>query len=219
MTRRAIATAVLAARLVAGLVAGALAAAPAVAQQADSGLGEADWPCRGGYRPALAAAAVWTGPELGDARQRWRDDPAVRKLAERLASPETSPDQGVREIDRFAAALGDDRRRRLILLVAGLIEEINVYRRFAVAGVWEFTAKRRLLADVMAETETRYRALPYDGAAASEAERKRLEEQRFWQSRAYEDFDDEARYLCKRLVYLEGKLGALARAIAAHVAR
>ncbi len=201
-------------RLGAIVLALGLAASQAPAQEEDAGLGKDDWPCKHKYRPTLVAASVWTGPALPDGAGAWRDDAALREFVERIASPETSPKQGVAEIERFAATLAADGAETLTLLFAGLLDEINVYRRFAVDGIWEFTAKHRLLARVLAETEAAYLAVPYDGSTASEAERKRIEVERFWQQRAFDDFEDEARYLCHRLVYLEGKLGTLARAIA-----
>lgn len=201
-------------RLAAIVVAVCLASSAAPAQQADEGFDVDDWPCHQKYRPVLAASSVWPGPDVGEAVGDWRGDEAVRALAERVASPEMSPSQGEAEIERFAASLVRDKAARLTLLFAALLDEINGYRRFAIDGIWEFTAKHRLLAEVLAKTEAAYLAVPYDGTAESDAERKRIEEQRFWQLRAYDDAEDEARYLCKRLMYLEGKMGTLARAIA-----
>lgn len=204
IARRMIALSALAATL--------LTAAPAATQE-DDGLREEDWPCQQRYRPGLAAAAVWAGPDLGDAPERWREYREIARLAERLASPETSPRQGEREVDRFAAGLDGARTRPLTLLFSGLLEETGVYRGFAVGGVWEFTAKRQLIVSVLAGTQAKLLALPYDAGDETEADRKRLEEELFWQQRALDRADGEARYLCERIVYLEGKLGRLARAI------
>ncbi len=215
---RRVALAVAVVLMVAQVAAPALA--PALAQQARDGFDESDWPCPHSYRAAFDAGTLWTGPDI--AGLDWQGDPVVKRLTLRIGSPETSPAQGEREIDRFAAGLDeggldDAERETLTLLFAGLFEEIGGYRKFAVDGIWGFTANHRLLARVLAETEAAYLAVPFDGSAASDTERKRIEELRFWQLRVFDDAEDEARYLCHRLVYLEGKLGRLARAIARHM--
>jgi hypothetical protein len=198
----------------------ALGLAPVIgaAQEEDRlDLYEKDWPCHQRYRPQIDAAAVWTGPPLDAATRRWRDEPSVRRLAERLASPETSPRQGVELIDALAAELAAPRAERLTMLFAGVLDGINGYRRFAVDGIWEFVARRRLTEKVLAETEAAYAEVADDGSPDRAVRRQELERQRFWQYRLIDDFADEARFLCTRLTYLEGKLGTLARRIAGHI--
>jgi hypothetical protein len=204
--------------LAAIVIALGLAPAPGAAQEGDRlDLYEDDWPCHQRFRPALEAAAVWSGSPIDAAAQRWRDEAPVRRLAERLANPETSPRQGEKLIDQFAEALAERRAERLRMLFTGVLDEINVYRGFAVDGIWEFVARRRLTERVLAETEAAYAALADDPSPDREARRKTLEHQRFWQYRMIDDFADEARFLCNRLTYLEGKLGTLARRIAKQI--
>lgn len=180
---------------------------------------ESDWPCHARYRAKLVAATFWTGPKPDEGASQWRDDSQVRKLAETLGSPETTTRLAVERIDAFARELanGKDKDRRLTLLFYALLDEINTYRRFVHDGIYQFMGRRRLAAEALATTEAEYHSVPHDGSKASKAKRKQLEQRRFWQSRVFDNAEDEARFLCKRLTSLEGKLGAMARAIAGHL--
>lgn len=179
-------------------------------------LGEEDWPCHGKYRLEFSAGAVWPGPPLGPATAAWRDDPAVRRLAEELAAPETMREPARAKVAAFAAGLSGDpaRARRLALLFRGVVDELNLYRRFVLEGIVGSVARRRLAAGALARTEVELAGLPDDGSAQAAQRRKAIEERRFWQARAVDRAEGEAQFLCKRLTALEGKLGALARAIA-----
>lgn len=188
------------------------------AQGADEAyrLSEEDWPCHGRYRLAFSAGSFWQGPGLDGAAAALADDEALRKLAERVMAPDAGRDAGTTLIEDFARDHGDaaTRRRRLTLLFAAVLDEANLYRRFILEGIVGFVARRRLAADLLAQTELRYQALAADPSPAARAELKALEQRRFWQKRAFDSADGEARFLCHRLTSLEGKLGGLAREIA-----
>lgn len=191
------------------------------AQQEDGAmmLNEADWPCPGKYRLAFSAAEVWAGPPPGPETDTWRDDADVRALAERLASPETMSDRTPDMVAAFAARIAGDPARdaRLTLLFRGVLDELNLFRRFILEGIVGFVARRMLAADALAGFESELDALPDDGAAATEKTRKTLAYRRFWTARVIEKSEGEARFQCQRLNALEGKLGTLARAIAGHL--
>ncbi len=48
-----------------------------------------DWPCAQAKVPEISLAAVWAGPPLGDADTKWKDDPAVSALVEKVAARKT----------------------------------------------------------------------------------------------------------------------------------
>jgi hypothetical protein len=180
---------------------------------------EADWPCHGRYQLTFSPGAFWQGPPLDDAASELEQQPETKKLAERLAAPETGGKEAETLIGSFAARLpqGDGRGRPLAVLFAGVLEEANLYRRFVLEGIVGAVGRGRLAAEALAQSEVALQGLAGDPSAPAAAERKALEERRFWQQRAFEGANGEASFLCHRLTSLEGKLGRLARAIAGHL--
>ena len=45
-----------------------------------------DWPCAQAKVPEISLAAVWAGPPLGDAEEKWKGDPKVSALVEKAAA-------------------------------------------------------------------------------------------------------------------------------------
>ena len=182
-------------------------------------LTEEDWPCHGRYRAEFEAGTIWAGPVLDPAEAKRREVPAIVKLAEEAAAPQTSVDQATDMIDTFADGLpqGEQKDRSLAMLFYAVLDELNLYRRFILEGIVQFVARHRLAVDVLASVEAEYQALAYDHSEQANAKRKSLDHRRFWVGRAVEEAEDEARFLCQRLNSLEGRLGSLARAIAVHL--
>lgn len=195
---------------------------PLLAQDAADGpysLSEADWPCHGRYRETFSAGAFWQGPSLDGAAEALAGAPATRKLAETIAGLDVGRNEASTMIGDFAAALPDDggRGRSLALLFAATLDEVNLYRRFMLEGIVANIARQRIARDAMAQSEVALQELAGDTSAEAETRRKTLEHRRFWEGRAFEDAEEDAQFLCHRLTALEGKLGRLARAIAAHL--
>ncbi len=66
-------------------------------------------------------------------------------------------------------------------------------------------------------TTSEYQILAAVRSPEAEAKRKLIEQRRFWQRRAFEKAEGEARFLCQRLISLESRLGALVRSIRGHL--
>lgn len=180
---------------------------------------EGDWPCHGRYRPAFSTGAFWQGPPLDGMAVELGQRPETRKLAERLVAPETGQEEAEASIAGFAAKHpGEEARgRALAVLFVGVIQEANLYRRFVLEGIVASVGRGRLAAEALAGSELAIQDLATKPSPSAEAERKALEQRRFWQQRAFEQASGGARFLCHRLTSLEGKLGRLARAIASHL--
>ncbi len=200
-----------------------LAGPPVLAQSAAETdpylLREADWPCHGRYREFYSAGAFWQGPPLDGALDALERAPKIRKLAEAIVAPDVGEAAARPMIEAFAADLPADKKRgrRLTLLFAAVLEESNLYRRFVLEGIVAMMGRRLLAADAVARSDVAYQSLAAETSEKAAAERKALEQRRFWQQRAFDEAEDEARFLCHRLTAMEGKLGRLARAIAEHL--
>src|SRR5580658_1154949 len=68
-----------------------------------------DWPCAQAKVPEISLAAVWAGPPLGDAETKWKNDPKVSALVEKVAARRTPLDDAQKAIVEFLAARGTDK--------------------------------------------------------------------------------------------------------------
>ena len=55
-----------------------------------------DWPCAQAKVPDISLAAVWAGPDLGDAETKWKDDAKVTTLVSKLSARKTPLDEAAR---------------------------------------------------------------------------------------------------------------------------
>lgn len=69
--------------------------------------GSEDWPCVQRKVPEISLAAVWAGPPLDEAALKWRTDPGIAGLVERLAARRTSEDEARQAIAGLVASSGE----------------------------------------------------------------------------------------------------------------
>src|ERR1700723_3891595 len=84
-----------------------------------------DWPCAQAKVPEISLAAVWAGPPLGDAEQKWKSDPKVSALVEKAAARKLPLEEAQKAITDFLATPGTDKVAAGKLLFAGLFEQLN----------------------------------------------------------------------------------------------
>jgi hypothetical protein len=172
-----------------------------------------DWPCQLPLAERFAPEAVWGGPLPGVLPDGWRDDAAVAEVVEFAANPENPPSQGERRIAAFAAALGTDRQQQLLLVFAGVVERFDLLRGFLIEGVRDFVLRAKILREAVDRNEAAVAALPPDGGAEIEEQRRSYLDARFWDARNLDDALEEAEFLCHRYAYLDQKLRQLTEAV------
>src|ERR1700759_5401888 len=84
-----------------------------------------DWPCPQAKVPEISLAAVWAGPPLDDAGDKWKDDPKVTALVEKAAARRLPLEDAQKSISEFLAQPGTDKTATGKLLFAGLFEQLN----------------------------------------------------------------------------------------------
>src|SRR5215470_10825350 len=84
-----------------------------------------DWPCAQAKVPEISVAQVWAGPSLDDAASKWKDDPRISALVEKLAARKFPVDEAQKSITEFLATPGIDKATSGKLLFAGLFEKLN----------------------------------------------------------------------------------------------
>src|SRR5439155_4160687 len=78
-----------------------------------------DWPCAQAKVPEISIAAVWAGPPLDDAGDKWKGDAKVSALVTKLAARRTPLEEAQKAITEYLAAAAADKITSGKLLFAG----------------------------------------------------------------------------------------------------
>lgn len=177
--------------------------------------GVKDWPCKGQTSDPLMAAAFWGGPlPAGITPGAWENDPTVRALVVFATEPENAPDAGIARLREALPKLEPDKKAKLALVAAGMVERSNILRDFILEGVRNYTLQARILRSVLADNDKAIAALPKDETtAATRANLTRVRRSNFMRM---DDAEEEAEFLCTRLEYVEKKLRRLTAAVKSH---
>ena len=183
-----------------------------------SGTGQAadprypDWPCVQAKVPEVSLAAVWAGPELGDAAEKWQDDIAVSALVARLAARRTPLDEAEKAVAEFLAGSSERKSDKGRRLFAGLFDTLNAQRSSVLNGLERITRKQRAAADAVRAATLSMHALQ-DAATPDPAKIEQLSNQLLWQTRIFEDRQRVIKFVCEVPVAIDQRLFALGRAI------
>jgi len=128
---------------------GAVLLAPALSRAAPpSGRNQdPDWPCQQIKVPELSLAAIWSGPEVDVTKTTWQQDPAVADLARRIAERREPIESAESAIHEFAQQAGEQKRTKLLALLAGVFNVMDEERGSVLAGLDRFGRRQRELAD------------------------------------------------------------------------
>ena len=175
-----------------------------------------DWPCIQRLVPTLAAGQIWAGPPIDDIGNRWSDDRDVAGVVSSVTSRRVSIEDAVDDAKAFAEGLEPGEQERLTLLFAGIFQRINESRTNAITSIKRYMRSQRGMVDALSAEVSELEQLQQDPAA--DAERiAELTGSIEINQRIFADRRRALRPLCEQPVLLEERLGALARAIMAHL--
>lgn len=171
-----------------------------------------DWPCTQAKVPEISLAAVWAGPELGDADSKWKDDARVSALVARLAARKTPLDEAEQAIKAFLAGSAAEKTANAKLLFAGLFDTLNAQRSQVMNGLERVSRKQREAADRIREETIQLQAL--QGASPrDDGKVDALGNQLIWETRIFEDRRKVVRFVCEVPTTIDQRLFALGRVI------
>lgn len=187
----------------------ALAVAGTAARAADPRY--PDWPCTQAKVPVISLAAVWAGPELGDAETKWKDDTRITALVAKLSARKTPLDEAEKSVKEFLAG-STDKTANAKLLFAGLFDTLNAQRSQVMSGLERVSRKQREAADKIREETLALQAL--QGATPrDEAKVEALSNELIWKTRIFEDRHKVVRFVCEVPTTIDQRLFALGRVI------
>lgn len=173
-----------------------------------------DWPCVQRKVSELSLASVWSGPPIDSAAGKWRSDPDIASLVERLAARRTSEEEARKAIAALAASSGNARHEKLLALLAGLFETINDERSHVITGIERYGGKQKELAETLRRESAKLDSLRKD-AAADKSEVAQMNEDLTWRLRVFDERQRSLRFVCEVPVLIEQRLFVLVRAIEA----
>jgi hypothetical protein len=171
-----------------------------------------DWPCVQVRVPELSAAAVWSGPAIGEAEKAWRADPQVADLVVQLAARRVPLEEAEKQAAAFVDQGGDDRKEKASLLFAGLFDTLNQERRDVINGLERLTRRQREFARTIEADAAKLRELQAQ-PNPDQHEIQQLTDQVSWGTRIFEERRRTVRYVCEVPVLIEKRLFVLARSI------
>ncbi len=171
-----------------------------------------DWPCAQAKVPDISLAQVWAGPSLDDAANKWKDDPKISALVERLAARKIPVEEARKSIMEFLATPGIDKMAAGKLLFAGLFEKLNGERSAVMNGLERVTRKQRNAADKIRSDTVALQAVQ-DAKSPDQARIDELGNQLVWETRIFEDRRSVIKFVCEVPTTIDQRLFALARTI------
>lgn len=171
-----------------------------------------DWPCAQAKVPEISLAAVWAGPPLGDAEQRWKDDPKVSALVEKVSARKLPLDDAQKAITDFLSQPGTDKVATGKLIFAGLFEQLNAERSSVMSGLERVTRKQRQAAEKVRADTIALQALQ-DATPPDQAKVDELSNTLIWETRIFEDRRRVVKFVCEVPTTIDKRLFALGRTI------
>jgi hypothetical protein len=170
-----------------------------------------DWPCAQAKVPDISLAAVWAGPPLDDASNKWKDDAGISALVTRLAARKTPLEEAEKSITDFLAA-APDKGMAGKLLFAGLFDTLNAQRSQVMNGLERVMRKQREAADKIRADTIALQAL--QGETAPDQQKvDELSNTLLWETRIFEDRRRVVKFVCEVPTAIDQRLFALGRVI------
>jgi hypothetical protein len=171
-----------------------------------------DWPCVQAKVPEISLAAVWAGPPLDDALDKWKNDAKVSALVEKLAARKIPIDDAKQAITEFLKGSTVEKTETGKLLFAGLFETLNAQRNSVLNGLERVTRKQRGVADKIRSDTLALQALQ-DASPPDQPKIDELTNQLVWETRIFEDRRRVIGFVCEVPTAIDQRLFALGRVI------
>jgi hypothetical protein len=171
-----------------------------------------DWPCVQAKVPEISLAAVWAGPPLDDAIEKWKNDAKVSALVPKLAARRTPLEEAKKAVTEFLSGSAAEKTETGKLLFAGLFETLNAQRNSVLNGLERVTRKQREAADKIRSDALALQALQ-DTSPPDQPKIDDLSNQLIWETRIFEDRRRVIGFVCEVPTAIDQRLFALGRVI------
>jgi hypothetical protein len=175
-----------------------------------------DWPCVQKKIDELSVGQSWDGPAVDPANTPWRDDEKVNALVQTLMSRRVLLSDAEALVKKFASDTPEaERDAKLTLVYAGLFESSNSQRKTILGGLEKYTRAQRDRAKLVEQKgieldEMRAKTGLDDAAEQALA---KTQEAFDWESRIFQERQNNIPVACEIPVIIEQRLFDLAKTI------
>lgn len=198
----------------AALTLGALIGVLGLCSSATAAGPDPNWPCQQPLVQNMTAAMIWSGPPVDKAGD-WHADPSVSALVGHIAPRNVSAKDGEAAIQAFLKSLKGDRKKRITLAFAGLLDETNDQRSEVIDRIKDMAERQRSLSDIVNRLSLQVGTLPPEEQRTPSPEHKELVDRWTFTTQAYTQMQQTMRYACEIPGQIDSRMGAYARALAA----
>lgn len=178
-----------------------------------------DWPCVQVKVSQMSYGQMWGGPSLEDALKSWDADTDVTDIVDDLVARRTKMDDAKEMIAKFANAAGDNRDEKLSKLFAGVFTELNSQRSQIVNGIERYARKQRSLSERIKAESIKIADTQKDMASQNTPEALQQQQTLDWDTRIYDERQQQLTYVCESPVILEQRAFDLGREIQTHLSQ
>ena len=169
-----------------------------------------DWPCIQVLLEELSWGSIWTGPPLDERTTKWKENEELRLLAIKIMDRKTKEEDGIAELKKFMTK--NNSPEDLTLLFHSLFDKTNEIWKNRTQKLKNFGKKQRLTSEKIARKLEKSKIL-LENPEANKEEITRLEQEKFWDIRKFEDRRMQSDYLCEQPRFYEKRLGVYSKII------
>ena len=171
-----------------------------------------NWPCAQAKVPEISLAAVWAGPPLDDATNKWKDNAKISALVTKLAARRFPLEEAQKDITEFLSAAASDKANAGKMLFAGLFDTLNAQRSSVMNGLERVMRKQREAAEKIRADTLALQALQ-DATPPDQKKVDELGNNLVWETRIFEDRNRVVKFVCEVPTAIDQRLFALGRTI------
>ena len=169
-----------------------------------------DWPCIQVLIEELSWGSIWTGPPLNEITAKWQEKEELSLLATKIMDRKTKEEDGIKELTKYIEK--NNSTEDLQGLFHALFDKTNEIWRNRIKKLKNFGKKQRLTSEKIAKKLEQIKLLAKDLDNNKEEIRK-LEEEKLWDVRKFEDRRNQSDYLCEQPRFYEKRLGVYTQII------
>ena len=173
-----------------------------------------DWPCIQVYIEELSWGSIWTGPVLTENSAKWIDDKDIFSLAEKLMDRKTKEKEGIDELKNYIKK--NKSPKKLNKLFHALFDTTNEIWKKRNAKLLNFGKRQRLTSEKISIKLNKIKELSKN-LDLNKDEIKKLENEKIWDIRRFEDRRNLSDSLCEQPRFYEKRLGVYASIILENV--
>jgi hypothetical protein len=177
-----------------------------------------DWPCVQKKIENLSVGQTWDGPPVETDKVPWADDEKIKDVLAVITSRRVPLPEAEAAVKAFAEAQpAADRDAKLVLLFAGLFETSNTQRRTVIGGLEKYLRAQRGRAEVIQQKGLELDELKQKSGTDEAAEMAvaKAQEAYDWESRIFQERQQNIPVACEIPVIIEQRLYDLVKTIRA----